>query len=139
MNHPYQQEGYELVGAAFEVFNELGYGMAEEIYQESMELELEDREIPFDTKRQLRVWFKQRELKRKYIPDLYVFDSLVVELKSVAALNDSHDAQLYNYMRIARQPVGYLLNFGSKGGLEWRRLLLTDVKQGRQWTLIHFE
>ena len=94
MNHPYQQEGYDLVGAAFEVFNELGYGMAEEIYQESMELELEDRGIRFDTKRQLRVWFKQRELKRKYIPDLYVFDALVVELKSVAALNEAHDAQL---------------------------------------------
>jgi len=125
---PHQQQGYDLIGAAFEVFNELGYGMAEEIYQESMELELGDRGIPFDTKRQLAVWFKQRELKRKYIPDLYVFDAIVVELKSVAALNDAHDAQLYNYMRIARQPVGYLLNFGAKGELEWRRLLLTDLK-----------
>jgi GxxExxY protein len=50
----YQDEGYKLMGAAFEVYNEQGFGMAEEIYQESLELELALRGIPFQTKQELK-------------------------------------------------------------------------------------
>jgi len=49
-------------------------------------------------------------------------------LKAVAKLNAEHEAQLFNYMRIARQPVGYLINFGHKGELEWKRFILSDMK-----------
>jgi GxxExxY protein len=50
-----------------------------------------------------------------------------VKLKAVAELLAEHEAQLFNYMRIARQPVGYLVNFGHKGALEWKRLILSDL------------
>jgi GxxExxY protein len=56
-----------------------------------------------------------------------VFADIVVELKAVSELITEHEAQLFNYMRIARQPVGYLLNFGRKGQLEWKRLALFDL------------
>src|SRR5687768_12565859 len=97
-----EQEGYEFMGAAFEVYNELGHGMAEEVYQQSLEIELELRGIPYLTKHELAVYYKSRELNTKYKPDLIVFDGLVVELKACSELTTDHEAQLFNYMRIAR-------------------------------------
>ena len=123
----YKEEGYKLMGAAFEVHNVQGYGMAEEIYQECLEIELEMRGIPFKAKQELRCFYKGRELKKRYVPDLFVFDALVVELKAVTQLLPEHEAQLINYMRITKQPVGYLINFGSKGGLEWKRFILSEL------------
>ena len=124
-----KKEGYELMGAAFEVYNQLGYGMAEEIYQQSLEIELGMRGIPFQSKAELTVFYKDRQLETRYRPDLIVFEAIVVELKAVSELIADHEAQLFNYMRIARQPVGYLINFGRKGELEWKRFILSDLHQ----------
>jgi GxxExxY protein len=113
-------------GAAFEVYNQLGYGMAEEIYQQSLEIELALRGIPFHTKREIAEFYKGRQLTTCYKPDLLVFDRVVVELKALVELSSEHEAQLFNYLRIAKQPVGYLLNFGYKNELQWKRLIVTD-------------
>jgi GxxExxY protein len=67
-----------------------------------------------------------RELKKRYVPDLFVFNCLVVELKAVTQLTSEHEAQLINYLRIIRQPVGYLVNFGRKDTLEWKRLIFSE-------------
>ena len=123
----FKEEGYQFMGAAFEVYNELGYGMAEEIYQQSLEIELTLRQIPFRTKQELDVFYKNHKLTTRYKPDLLVFGGIVVELKSVAELAPDHDAQLFNYMRVSRHPVGYLLNFGHKGDLQWKRFILSDL------------
>ena len=121
-----EDEGFRLMGAAFEVYNEHGYGMAEEIYQESLEIELKSRAIPFLAKQSLSCFYKDRELNKRYYPDLFVSGCLVTELKAVTQLLPEHEAQLYNYLRITRQPVGYLVNFGNKDALEWKRLILSQ-------------
>ena len=105
-DQPFAQEGYDLMGAAFEVHNVQGGGLSEEIYQQSLEVELELRGIPFRSKQELTVFYKQKPLERKYIPDLFVFERIVVELKAVSDLCAEHEAQLMNYMRITQQPVG---------------------------------
>lgn len=115
------------MGAAFEVYNQLGHGMAEEIYQQSLETELSLRGIPFQSKRELVVYYKGHLLATHYRPDLIVYDAIVVELKAVSDLNSDHEAQLFNYLRVARQPIGYLLNFGKKGELQWKRFTLADL------------
>jgi GxxExxY protein len=138
-NEIYKEEGYKLMGAAFEVYNEHGYGLAEEIYQESMEIELEMRQIPYRSKQELKCFYKGRELKKRYFPDFFVFDGMVVELKSVSELLPEHEAQLINYMRITRQPVGYLINFGHKNTLEWKRFILSEYISNRQSTPISTE
>lgn len=125
----YEDEGYQLMGAAFEVYNQLGYGMAEEVYQQSLEIELTLRGIPYLTKHELTICYKGRPLGTTYKPDLVVHGTIVVELKAVKELVTEHEAQLFNYLRIARQPVGYLLNFGRKGKLEWKRFILSDLHQ----------
>ncbi len=114
------------MAAAFEVYNDRGYGLAEDIYQECLEIELALQGIPFRPKQELKCFYKGRELKKRYIPDLFVSDCLVVELKAVTELAAEHEAQLINYMRIARQPVGYLVNFGHKGTLEWKRFIISE-------------
>jgi GxxExxY protein len=119
-----KQEGYDLMGAAFEVYNVLGYGMAEEIYQQSLEIELGICSIPFLSKTELEVEYKNQKLTTVYRPDLLVFNGIVVELKAVKNLTTEHEAQLFNYMRISKKMVGYLINFGSANELEWKRFAL---------------
>ena len=72
--------------------------------------------------------YKGRQLETKYLPDLFVFNSIVVELKAVTQLISEHEAQLFNYLRIAGQPVGYLINFGEKTELAWKRFILDDLR-----------
>ncbi|MCD0460595.1 GxxExxY protein [Roseiconus lacunae] len=119
-----KQEGYDLMGAAFEVYNVLGYGMAEEIYQQSLEIELGLRKIPFLSKAEIQVKYKDQLLTTVYRPDLLVFNEIVVELKATKALAPEHEAQLFNYMRVSKMRVGYLINYGSSGELEWKRIVL---------------
>ena len=125
----FKQEGYDLMGAAFEVYNELGYGMAEDIYQSALEVELGLRRISFLAQVGLDVYFKGHLLNSKYRPDLLVYNEIVVELKALKELCSEHEAQLFNTMRIARKRVGYLINFGKKGKLEWKRFMLDDLQQ----------
>ena len=120
----FKQEGYDLMGAAFEVYNVQGYDMAEEIYQQSLEIELGLRNIPFVSKAPIDVFFKGQKLSTKYQPDLLDFGEVVVELKAVKALAAEHEAQLFNYMRISGKRVGYLINFGSANELEWKRFAI---------------
>jgi len=119
-----KQEGYDLMGAAFEVYNVLGYGMAEEIYQQSLEIEFGLRNIPYQSKADVKVIYKEQTLATVYCPDLLVFDEIIVELKAVKILAPEHEAQLFNYMRISKKKVGYLINFGASKELEWKRFAL---------------
>jgi GxxExxY protein len=112
------------MGASFEVYNALGYGLAEEIYQQSLEIELGLRQIPFLSKAELEVTFKEQSLITVYRPDLVIFAEIVVELKAVKALAPEHQAQLFNYMRISNKKVGCLINFGASNELEWKRFVL---------------
>lgn len=92
---PFSEEGYAFMGACFEVHREQGGGLLEEIYQESLELELGVRKIPFVSKQELATFYKGVELKKRYIPDLVVFQEIIAELKSVSALTSEHEAQAF--------------------------------------------
>ena len=122
--HCLGEEGYSLMGAAFEVYRELGPGLSEEIYQESMEVELGLREIPYSSKAELPVYYKGRLLNKTYIPDLLVYEEIVTELKAVKALAPEHEQQLLNYMHITKKAVGYLIDFGRPDAVEWKRFIL---------------
>jgi GxxExxY protein len=69
------------------------------------------------------VAYKGRDLTTKYNPDLLVFGQIVVELKAVKALAPEHEAQLFNYLRISKKQVGYLINYGAANDLEWKRII----------------
>ena len=135
--NPLAEEGFELMSAAFEVHKIIRGGLLEDIYQECLEEELRLRGVPFTPRQELAVFYKGRELRQRYIPDLYVHGEIVVELKSARALAPEHTAQLLNYMRLARKPLGYLINFGPLGKVEWRRFVLREFVQS--WMLLKRE
>ena len=120
----HQQQGYDFMAAAFEVHTEMGHGFLEEVYHESLELELTQRGIPFISKPKLQLFYKGQSLKKQYEADLIVVGEMVVELKAVKTLLPEHEAQLINYLRATRKRVGYLINFGSFPKLEWKRFVL---------------
>lgn len=102
---------YEIVGAAMEVHGEVGRGLEEHIYQEMLAMELDNRNIPYEREKMLHIYYKGKELKKKYFADFYIND-VVVELKAVSEICREHRAQLFNYMRITKQKRGILFNFG---------------------------
>jgi GxxExxY protein len=120
----FKEEGYQLMGAAFEVYNELGSHLAEDIYQASLEVELSTRNIPFDAQRRLDVFYKGVKLQPFFIPDLFVHGEIIVELKAVKTLLPEHTAQLMNYLALTGKKVGYLINFAHVGTLEWKRIVV---------------
>lgn len=124
-NDPMQQEGYTLMAAAFDVYNEMGHGFTEDIYQESLEDELASRKVPYVAHGEVLIYYKQKPLRKKLRPDLIVYNDIIVELKAVSTIVPDHEAQLLNYMKAAQKPVGYLINFGASPKLEWKRFART--------------
>ena len=83
----------------------------------------------FVSKAELDVYYKNNLLNTKYRPDLLVFGEIVIVLKALKELCSNHEAQLFNYMRISRNRVGYLVNYGRPDGLQWQRFILDDLHQ----------
>lgn len=118
-----RDEVYAIVGAAIEVHRELGAAFLEAVYQAAMERELALRGIPFDAQRELIVHYKGQALGKSYVCDLLCCDSVLVELKALDRLSGREEAQVINYLKASGLAVGVLINFGSPGKLEWRRLV----------------
>lgn len=96
-----------------EVFNTLGHGMDEPIYQEALSIELTLRSIPFEREKLFHTYYKGQQLQKYYQADFYS-QGVMIELKSVSKLISEHRAQLFNYMRITQTTQGLLINFGEK-------------------------
>ena len=109
-----KQHMYDIVGSLYEVHRELGPGLNEYCYQEGLELELEEREIPFVREYSLHPYYHGRPMKAEYRIDFLCQNDIVVECKSVSDLIPEHRAQLYNYMRLCNATCGILVNFANK-------------------------
>lgn len=101
----------QIIGAAIEVHRQLGPGLLESIYEEALCEELRLRGIAFLCQVEIPAHYKDRELKSKYVIDLIVAGSVVVELKAVERLLAVHTAQLLTYMKLTGKGVGLLINF----------------------------
>ncbi|MES2522328.1 MAG: GxxExxY protein [Gemmatimonadota bacterium] len=115
----------EVIGAFFHVYNQLGFGLAESVYQSAMDIALSLRAVPCAREVSLTVRFEGHVVGR-YRADLIVANCVLVETKAVEKLTSDHEAQVYNYLKIARLRVGLLLNFGPKA--QFRRLILPGKK-----------
>ena len=120
----FKEEVYEIVGAAIEVHKNMGIGFIEAVYQECLEVELKNRDIPYDSQRQVQIHYKDKLINKYYIPDLVCYGEIVVELKAIEQLTGREEAQIINYLRATKYRIGVLINFGSKTKLEWRRLIV---------------
>jgi len=118
-------ETYAVIGAAMEVHRVLGHGFLENVYQEALAVELEERKIPFRREVALDVYYKGRRLGGSYRADFVCFDSVILELKAVASLVPAHHAQVIHYLRATRVPKGLLINFGLPS-LDFQRVVLSQ-------------
>lgn len=120
----YRDEVFEIIGAAIEVHKELGNGFLEPVYQESLEIELALRKITFESQQRLQLFYKEFELKKEYIPDFVCYGKIIVEIKALDRLTNIEIAQLINYLKATKLKLGLLINFGSRGKLEWQRFII---------------
>lgn len=109
----YSNEIYAIIGAAMNVHNELHWGLLEPVYQEALQVELGSRGIKSEREKEILVYYKGMPLEKRYKMDMLV-DDIIIELKSVTSINPAHRAQLCNYLRLTRKPVGLLINFGEE-------------------------
>jgi GxxExxY protein len=117
----FKDEAYAVVGAAMEVYNQLGPGFLEAVYQEALEIELSERGIPFVSQKELRILYKGRPLKKTYNCDLLCHGKIMVELKSEERLINKDRGQIHNYRKATGLEVELLSNFGNHNKREWER------------------
>jgi GxxExxY protein len=118
-----KEEVYAVVGAAMEVYNELGPGFLEAVYHEAMEIELSQRKIPYLSRVKLQISYKGQILRKEYEADMVTHGQILVEFKALNRLSSQEDAQLLNYLKATGYRVGLLINFGHPTKLEWKRLV----------------
>lgn len=110
-NFPHQELTKSLIGIYYDVYNELGYGFLEKVYQNSMLIELNKRGFEVENQKKLNVHYKN-EIVGEYIPYIIVNNSVIIELKCVEYMVEAHECQLLNYLKATDCEVGLLLNFG---------------------------
>ena len=95
------------------MFDELGSGFLENVYRNALQIELKGNNFKVEVENPIKVLYKGIEIGQ-YYADLYIENKIIVELKAVAALNEAHEVQLYNYLKATNTEVGLLINFGDK-------------------------
>jgi GxxExxY protein len=118
----YREEVFQIVGCALEVLNTIGHGFHEKPYENALTVEFALRGIPFDQQPTFAIRYKS-QVVGEFIPDLIVYQLIIVDAKVIDHITDVERGQMLNYLRIAGLRVGVLLNF-AKPRLEWERLVL---------------
>ena len=121
-----------IIKAFYSVYNALGYGFLEKVYQNALAIEL--RHLGLDVTQEARIAVHYRsQVIGEYFADLLVNGAVIVELKAVKKLADEHEAQLLNYLKATPYEVGLLLNFGPKP--EIKRKAFDNPRKGTlRWT-----
>ena len=109
----YRETVYRIIGAAMNVHSVMNNGLLEPLYQEALSIELAENGIANEREKELRCYYKNHLLDKTYKVDILVGD-IILELKSVQGILPEHRAQLFNYMRLTKSPIGLLINFGNK-------------------------
>jgi GxxExxY protein len=111
----------QIIGAAFEVHNELGFGFLEKVYQKAMQVELIQRGLKVEREHAIKVFYRGAEVGT-YSADLFVEDSVIVELKIAKTYNKEDEPQLLNELKATGIKVGMLINFG-RDKVEHKRMV----------------
>lgn len=127
----FKSEVYAIIGAAMEVYNQLGPGFGEAIYQKALEIESDAQKMPNNPQEEIYIAYKGTQLKQFFKPDFIYYDKIIVEIKAIDKLTSREEAQLLNYLKATGLPLGVLINFGRDNDLEWKRMAFTGQKSTR--------
>lgn len=123
MAYLYEKECYKIIGAAQEVHKELGSGFLEVVYQDALEIELEERKVSFKRECPLDIFYKKSKLPRTYYADFVCYEKIIIETKAVKAFCDEHYAQVLHYLKATQFRLALLINFGEPS-LKVKRIIL---------------
>lgn len=117
-----KDEVFQIVGCAMEVLNTLWHGLLEKPYENALVVEFGIKAIPFKQQPRFDVIYKSVKVG-EYIPDMIVFEQVVVDTKTIEKITDVERGQILNYLKITGLKVGVILNF-KRAKLEWERIVL---------------
>lgn len=103
----------KIIGCFYEVYNGLGYGFLEKVYENALKYELEKKGFKVEKQKPITVFYDKIKVG-EYYADLIVDDAVILELKAAESLFEEHKYQLINYLKATNIEVGLLLNFGKK-------------------------
>lgn len=116
----------KIIEAYYKVYNSLGYGFLEKVYENALKIELKRTNLRVDQQKNIKVFYNEFEVG-DYFADLIVEDLVIVELKAAEILCEEHEAQLINYLKATNLEVGLLLNFGKKA--EFKRKVFSNDRK----------
>ena len=108
----YKNETFQIIGAAMAVHRYFGCGFSEKVYQDALEIEFQEQQIPYVREEPILANYRGRTLSSEFIPDFICFNHIIVELKAVKELEDYQRSQAINYAKIAKYEIALLINFG---------------------------
>jgi len=120
----YKDECYNIQGAVFEVYKELGSGFLESVYQECLAKEFSNSNIPFEQECKINLNYKGGPLNQYFKADFVCYDKIILEIKSCKNIAPEHKAQTLNYLKATNNKLALLINFGSYPKVEIIRLAL---------------
>ncbi len=120
----HKDECYQIQGAVFDVYREMGSGFLEAVYQECLVKELSKRGIPFVEHQELKLFYKGEMLQQTYVPDFICHKAIIVELKALSVTTGAHKAQVLNYLKATGMNLGLLVNFGCHPKATIERIVL---------------
>ena len=123
MNDIYEKNlSDKIIGCAFRVYNELGNGFLEKVYENSLMIELHDNGLYAENQKPIKVRYKGVKVG-DYFADIIVENKIILELKVVDSIIPIHVSQLINYLKATGYRIGYILNFGHESKLQFKRLV----------------
>ena len=112
----------KIIGCAFQVYNHLGYGFLEKVYERALLNEFNINNIHADSQVAIKVLYKNENVG-DYFADIIVEDKIILELKHASRIENIYIAQLINYLKATGYKLGYILNFGNENGLQFKRII----------------
>lgn len=122
----YKELTNKIINCFYTVYNTLGYGFLEKVYENAMMIELRKQGIYAEKQKPIKVFYTD-ELVGEYFADIVVEDVIIVELKAAEFIIEEHELQLINYLKATEKEIGLLLNFGKKP--EFKRKIFTNDRK----------
>jgi len=124
----FKEETFKIIGAAMEIHSTLGNGFLEAVYHEALCIEFARRKIPYKHEEALVIKYKNVVLNKRYVPDFFCFDGIIVEVKAASNLTSEDMGQVLNYLKATGCTLAILLNFGSRS-LMYKRVVMSGNNQ----------
>ena len=119
----YNEDTYKIIGICMAVHRELGKGFTEIVYGDALEIEFIDNNVNYSREKKFNINYKGNLLPHKYKADFIIKDKIVLEIKAIRCLTDSHIKQTLNYLAVSKLKLGLLINFG-EDSLSYKRVIL---------------